>query len=118
MVAKPLGWSVFDAYCKASLTFESKINEHYVWINEAIEEARNTFNEYVIVLFTSPYLKRSNKLITSVNAGYAYVNNVAIVASIYWSQFIINLSLVIHFKLFLFCVPVCLTNRFICKLFM
>jgi hypothetical protein len=42
-----LGWSLHEACFKAHTTFDSRINEAYVWIEEALTEARKTFETYV-----------------------------------------------------------------------
>ena len=37
-----LGWSIQEAYIKALQTVDARINETYVWIEEALAEAKKT----------------------------------------------------------------------------
>jgi hypothetical protein len=39
-----VGWSVHEAYLKAYKSFEDRLNDTYTWIDEALAEAKKTFD--------------------------------------------------------------------------
>jgi len=43
----PLGWSMHVACHKALTDLNHRVNEHFVWINEVIAEAKKTLKTYV-----------------------------------------------------------------------
>lgn len=52
-----LGWALHEACFKAHTSFDNRLDEIYVWIEEALTEARKTFETYVkfltYLLFTA-----------------------------------------------------------------
>ena len=46
-----LSWSMQEAYIKAYRSFDGRLNDTYVWIEEAIAEAKKTFETYSSSLY-------------------------------------------------------------------